>query len=73
LKESRQILSDLIDELPEAYRHAVQLRILEDMAYEEIADEMKLPIKTVYTKIHKGKNLLIDALKSKDLAKSLYN
>lgn len=73
LKEGRRILSALIDDLPQAYRRAVQFRILEEMGYEEIADEMKLPIKTVYTKIHKGKNLLINALKSRGLAKNLYN
>jgi RNA polymerase sigma-70 factor (ECF subfamily) len=73
VQEGKRILSDLINQLPAAYRRAVQLRILDDLGYEEIADEMKLPIKTVYTKIHKGKNLLINFLKEKGLAKSLYN
>jgi RNA polymerase sigma-70 factor (ECF subfamily) len=73
LKESREILAALIEDLPAAYRRAVQLRILKDMGYEEIAEQMKLPIKTVYTKIHKGKNLLINVLKAKGLGKTLYN
>ena len=72
-KESREILSALIEGLPKAYRRAVRLRIIEDLGYEEIAERMKLPIKTVYTKIHKGKNLLIHTLKSKGLGKTLYN
>jgi RNA polymerase sigma-70 factor (ECF subfamily) len=63
LKEVREILSELIEKLPQAYRDAMRLRILEDCTYEEIARKMGLPLPTVSTKIHKGKKLLAESLR----------
>jgi RNA polymerase sigma-70 factor, ECF subfamily len=68
LKEARQILSDLIGRLPEAYRETLRLRVLEDLSYEQIAAKMQMPLNTVSTKIHKGKKLLASILKEKGLA-----
>src|SRR5439155_17863855 len=65
LKEARQILSDLINRLPEAYRETLRLRVLEDLSYEQIATRMQLPLNTVSTKIHKGKKLLASILKER--------
>jgi len=58
LKQGREILSELIGRLPEAYRETLRLRVLEDLSYEEIAEKLKIPLNTVSTKIHKGKKLL---------------
>ena len=67
LKQAREILSKLIDKLPEAYREAIRLRVLEDDSYEEIAEKLKVPLNTASTKIHKGKKLLSMLLKEKGL------
>ena len=67
LKEARQILSDLINRLPDAYREALRLRVMEDLSYEEIAKRMSLPLNTVSTKIHKGKKLLAVILKDRGM------
>jgi len=67
LKEARQILSDLINRLPEAYRETLRLRVLEYLSYEQIAARMQLPLNTVSTKIHKGKKLLATILKERGL------
>lgn len=65
LKEGRRILHSLIDSLPEVYREAMRLRVVEDRSYEEIARQLKLPLNTVSTKIHKGKKLMAQLLKEK--------
>jgi RNA polymerase sigma-70 factor (ECF subfamily) len=57
-KQGREILSELIGRLPEAYRETIRLRVLEDLSYDEIAQKLKIPLNTVSTKIHKGKKLL---------------
>ena len=67
MKEARQILRELIERLPAAYRETLRLRVLEDLSYEEIARRMDLPLNTVSTKIHKGKKLLALILKEKGL------
>jgi RNA polymerase sigma-70 factor (ECF subfamily) len=58
LKEARKMIHELIEELPVAFKDALKLRVVNDLSYEEIAEEMSLPLNTVSTKIHKGKKLL---------------
>ncbi|PWT92698.1 MAG: hypothetical protein C5B54_03140 [Acidobacteria bacterium] len=57
-KECHQTLETMIHKLPTAYREALRLRVMENYSYNEIAEEMRLPLNTVSTKIHKGKRLL---------------
>ena len=68
VREARGILLAAIDRVPEVYREALQLRILEDLTYDEIAQRLKLPVNTVSTKIHKAKKLLANILKERGLA-----
>ncbi len=60
LKQTRRIVRQMIEGLPLAYRQALRLRVLNDLSYEEIAQQLKLPLNTVSTKIHKGKKLLME-------------
>src|SRR5690625_5704491 len=45
-KERRQIINQAIDNLPEKYRVVIRMRHLEELSYQEIYDEMNLPIVT---------------------------
>ena len=47
-----------IDELPEDYRVATALHLVEGLAYQEIADTLECPVGTVRSRIHRGRNLL---------------
>ncbi len=67
IKQGREIISEMISRLPEAYRETLRLRILEDFSYEEIAEKLKIPLNTVSTKIHKGKKLLTLVFREKGL------
>jgi RNA polymerase sigma-70 factor (ECF subfamily) len=49
--------------LPEKYRLALYLYYFEDLKYEEIAEDLELPINTVRTHLKRGKEML-----KKDLA-----
>lgn len=66
-KEARELISECIRKLPEVYREAMELRVLQDHSYEEIAGILKVPVNTVSTRIHKGKQLLADLLQGKGL------
>ncbi len=68
VKQAREIIEEMIGRLPEAYREALRLRVLEDDSYEEIAQKLKIPLNTVSTKIHKGKKLLALIFKEKGLS-----
>jgi RNA polymerase sigma-70 factor (ECF subfamily) len=49
-------------ELPEEFRHAVLLRDLQGMSYEEIAAILDIPPGTVRSRIHRGRLILQDKL-----------
>jgi RNA polymerase sigma factor (sigma-70 family) len=65
VKQGREIIRDLISMLPEAYRKALELRVLNDKSYEDIAEDLKIPINTVSSRIHKGKKLLSEIMKER--------
>lgn len=65
IKQGREIIRDLISMLPEAYRGALELRVLSDKSYEDIAEDLKIPINTVSSRIHKGKKLLSEIMRER--------
>ncbi len=44
--------------LPDRYRRIAELRLLHDYAYQEIADELSMPLNTVRTRIRRAKAML---------------
>lgn len=58
-----QILRDAIDALPEKYRRVIVMRHEEDLAYDEIATELELPLGTVKAHIFRARALLNKALR----------
>lgn len=68
VREARELIHELIGRLPDAYRDALKLRVLEDCSYEEIAEKLKIPLNTVSTRIHKGKKLLSILFKQRGLS-----
>lgn len=51
-------LRDALESLPPAFREAVWLRDVEDLAYAEIAQVLDVPIGTVMSRISRGRRLL---------------
>ncbi|PYG88143.1 RNA polymerase sigma-70 factor (ECF subfamily) [Ruminiclostridium sufflavum DSM 19573] len=57
-KDTKKVLEEAIQRLPDKERMAVLLRHMKQMKYEEIAKTMKLPPGTVKTLIHKGRKAI---------------
>ncbi len=57
-EEIRSIVTGAIDALPEDLRKAIQLRELEGMSYEEIANEMECPVGTVRSRIFRAREAI---------------
>lgn len=55
--DAERVMSAM-DELPEDYRVATALHLVEGLAYQEIADTLECPVGTVRSRIHRGRNLL---------------
>ena len=60
--EEEQRTRVLIDSLPPHYRIVVLLRHQQDLAYEEIAEALQLPLGTVKARIHRARALLRERL-----------
>lgn len=58
LSEMQQQIRKAIDTLPEKYKSVVILRYLHDMSLQEIGDVLKMPVTTVKTRVHRGREYL---------------
>ncbi|PDO09329.1 MAG: RNA polymerase sigma factor SigW [Candidatus Reconcilbacillus cellulovorans] len=56
--ELQELVRKAIDELPDKYKAVVVLRYLHDMSLQEIGDILDLPVTTVKTRIHRGREAL---------------
>jgi RNA polymerase sigma-70 factor (ECF subfamily) len=61
-RESTERLDAMVRTLPAAYRIVVLLRHQSDMAYEEIAEALNLPLGTVKARIHRAHKMLKEKL-----------
>jgi len=57
-----EIIQKAIDALPPEFRETVALATLEEMAYQEIADTLEIPVGTVRSRLSRGRKLLQKAL-----------
>ncbi|MBW4890736.1 sigma-70 family RNA polymerase sigma factor [Mucilaginibacter sp. HMF5004] len=57
-KEQTQTLKVLIDSLPPRYRNLIVLRYFDELAYEEIAEQLDLPLGTVKAQLFRARYLL---------------
>ena len=51
-------LTNALDQIPEDFRTVVLLCDVEDFTYEEIANMLDVPIGTIRSRLHRGRNLL---------------
>lgn len=56
--EREQMVQREIEHLPEKYRTAVVLKYIEDLRLKEISEIMEIPVATVKTRIHRGREIL---------------
>jgi len=62
-REFAETVRSAIHELPEDFRHAVLLRDMQGLSYEEIGDILGVPPGTVRSRIHRGRLILQDKLR----------
>ncbi|TVQ73056.1 MAG: sigma-70 family RNA polymerase sigma factor [Balneolaceae bacterium] len=65
VKQRRKMVRDAVEALPEKYRLVVRMRHMQEMSYEEIAEELGLPLGTVKAHIFRARELLNKHLKSR--------
>ena len=56
-------MREVVDKLKPRYRKLVEMRYFNEFSYEEISDELKLPIGTVKAQLFRARELLYNILK----------
>ena len=56
--DATQHITKAIENLPEKYRRCIEMRHKEEKSYEEISEELKLPIGTVKARIFRAREIL---------------
>ena len=64
-KERKQIIHNAIDNLPDKYRKVIEMRHLQELSYQEIAEQLDLPLGTVKAHIFRAREMLYKELKDK--------
>ncbi|SDE12119.1 RNA polymerase sigma-70 factor, ECF subfamily [Paenibacillus sp. UNCCL117] len=58
LSETQAQIRESIDALPEKYKAVVILRYLQDLSLQEISDALSMPVTTIKTRLHRGREYL---------------
>lgn len=58
LSETQQQIRRAINTLPDKYKSVVILRYLHDMSLQEISDVLGMPVTTIKTRVHRGREYL---------------
>lgn len=62
--QSIQLIQEVVGTLKPRYRKLIELRYFREFSYEEIADELSLPIGTVKAQLFRARELLFNILKN---------
>ena len=64
-KQKAKLMRSIVTTLKPRYRELVELRYFKEYSYEEIADELNLPLGTVKAQLFRARELLYNILKGK--------
>lgn len=70
-QQRKHIMRTLLSKLTDKYRIMIELRFFEELSYQEIAEELSLPIGTVKAQLFRAKELLYDVLNKNNADKAL--
>jgi len=62
-KETLNMIEDAIERLPEDFKAVIKCRFLEGMSVNEVSKKLNIPVKTVLTRILRGKAKLFEIMK----------
>lgn len=65
LSEKQQMIHQAIEGLPAKYKSVIILRYLQELSLQEIGDILDMPVTTVKTRVHRGREFLRKKLEHK--------
>ncbi|WP_209865627.1 RNA polymerase sigma factor SigW [Paenibacillus shirakamiensis] len=65
ISETQMTIHQAIDTLPAKYKSVIMLRYLQELSLQEIGDVLDMPVTTVKTRVHRGREFLRKKLENK--------
>ena len=65
-KQKAALMRDVVEKLKPRYKRLVKLRYFQERSYEEIADELQLPLGTVKAQLFRAREFLYQILKNQE-------
>jgi RNA polymerase sigma-70 factor, ECF subfamily len=65
VSETQKMVHEAIESLPAKYKTVMVLRYLKDMSLQEISDVLDMPVTTIKTRVHRGREFLRKKLERK--------
>ncbi len=62
-KQKIQLMHEVVEKLKPHYRHMIELRYFKEWSYEEISEELNLPLGTVKAQLFRAREFLLQILK----------
>lgn len=69
-RQRKKIMLELLNKLSDKYRIIIELRYFKEFSYQEIAEELSLPLGTVKAQLFRAKDLLYDVLKNSEVGEN---
>jgi len=67
VSETQQQILNAIETMPEKYKSIVMLRYMQDLSLQEISDVLDMPVTTIKTRLHRGREFLRKKLEAAGL------
>lgn len=65
ISETQQIIHQAIDTLPPKYKSVMLLRYIHELSLQEVGDVLDMPVTTIKTRVHRGREFLRKKLEHK--------
>ncbi len=65
LSETQRVIHEAMETLPPKYKSVMVLRYLQDLSLQEISDVLNMPVTTVKTRVHRGREFMRKKLEHK--------
>ncbi|WP_420888784.1 RNA polymerase sigma factor SigW [Cohnella candidum] len=65
LSETQRVIHQAMETLPAKYKSVMVLRYLQDMSLQEISEVLDMPVTTIKTRVHRGREFLRKKLENK--------
>lgn len=65
-KQKVEVMRDVVDKLKPRYKNLVELRYFRELSYEEIAEELNLPLGTVKAQLFRAREFLYQIMKNSE-------